>query len=223
MRKAGMTKQEITDYLNIDMRKIITDDIGQCLLIGKPEGGYFSIPKLVLSCVDYLGALYEGWNGERDSRTRRPIFTSSQKATHYIQNVLGQVFYEYRTRGALLWEIYRHGTVHLNQPKTLQYGAETIGWLIIKGGFEERTFIVQLPTTGGQKINKWIAHLVPDLYPNTTNEWFLPLSTTCLYEDLLKSLDVYIDMINKNPNLENNFRSAIDEMIKPDQTQITWH
>ena len=66
MRKANMTKAEIVDYLKNDLKPLVKDDVSPCLQIGVPtRAGFFSVPRLVLSCVDYLGALYMGWNGER--------------------------------------------------------------------------------------------------------------------------------------------------------------
>lgn len=224
LRKANMTKQEIVDYLRTDMKTIVEDDIKPCLLIGVPRGGYFSVPKLVLSCVDYLGALHSGWKTTEIFNDSRPNFTATKKAVGYLESVLGQVFSEYRVRGRLLWEIYRHGTVHLNQPKALQNATKTISWYIFKGDWKERTIVGSVPTGIGSSVLMPVTHLVPMPITGLPNEWILPICTTCLYEDLLASLDVYATMIQKEttPTLENNFRSAVDEMVKPEQTALTW-
>jgi len=217
-----MAKQEIVDYLKTDMKKIIEDDIKACLLIGVPNSGYFSVPKLVLSCVDYIGALYCGWKTTEVFNSGRPNFTATWKAVRYLEDVLGQVFPECKVRGRLLWEIYRHGTVHLNERKALQNGARTISWYIFKGDWKERMIIGAVPTGIGSSVQMPVSHLILMPVAGLPNDWILPTCTTCLYEDLLASLDVYAGMIQKDPNLENNFRSAVDEMVKPDQTNITW-
>jgi hypothetical protein len=217
-----MTRQEIVGYLSLEMRKVVEDDIKPCLLIGAPKGGYFSVPKLVLSCVDYLGALYCGWQPTERNSAGRPIFTSTLKAIKYLEDVFGQVFREYRSRGKLLWEIYRHGTVHLNEPKALQNGAKTISWFIFKGGWNERMIDADVPTGPGQSVRMYVSHIVPMEITGLPNVWILPICTTCLYEDLLRSLEVYAQKIQKDPNLENNFRNTVNEMVKPDQTNIPW-
>lgn len=224
LRKVGMTKQEIADYLRTEMKTIVEDDIKPCLLIGVPRGGYFSVPRLVLSCVDYLGALYCGWRTDEVFGDGRPNFTATRKAVKYLEDVFGEVFPEYRIRGRLLWEIYRHGTVHLNQPKALQNGARTISWYIFKGNWKERMIVGNVPTGIGTSVLMPVSHLVPMPMTRLPNDWILPICTTCLYEDLLVSLDVYADMIQKEttPTLESNFKSAVDEMVKPEQTTITW-
>jgi hypothetical protein len=217
-----MTKPEIVNYIHIDMKKIVEDDIKPCLLIGVPNGGYFSVPKLVLSCVDYLGALYCGWKTTEIFNSGRPKFTASWKAVKYLEDVFGRVFSEYTVRSKLLWEIYRHGPVHLNEPKTLQNGARTISWYIFKGDWKERTIVGTVPTGIGTSVQMVLQHLLPMEIIGLHNEWILPIGTTCLYEDLLASLDVYAGMMQKDFNLESNFRNAINEMVKPDHTTISW-
>jgi hypothetical protein len=218
-----MNKQEIIDYLTNDMKTLIEDDIKPCLLIHQPRGGYFSVPKLVLSCVDYLAALYCGWQ-THEAIGGRPNFTSTAKALRYLQEVFGQVFSEYRVRAELLWQVYRHGTVHLNEPKFLQNGAKTIWWQVFKGNFKQRMMLGAVPTGVGSSVQMVLSHLVPMEIPTLRNQWVFPICSTCLYEDLLDSLDIYAQKIDNDSTstLEAKFRSAVDEMVKPEQTTITW-
>jgi len=220
MRKPNMTQQEIVDYLNVDMKRNVEDYIKPALQIGLSTGGYFSVPKLVLSCVDYLGALYGGWNNEYYGG--KPQFTKTSKAVKYIQDIFGQVFADYKVRAELLWQMYRHGTIHLNEPKVLQNGAKTIEWFIFKAGSGERMIIGKVPTGIGQSVQMPVSHLVPMEITGLPNAWILPIGTTCLYEDLLRSLDVYAQMIQSNLNLENKFRNTVNEMVKPEATTLTW-
>lgn len=216
-----MNKREIVDYLSMDLKQFVIEDITPCLQIGvKTRGGFFSVPKLVLTCVDYLGALYVGWNNER-ARDGRPLFTSGSKAKAYIHNLFGEVYPEYKTHGDLLWEIYRHGTVHLNEPKVLLNGKRTISWQLFKGDFKERTIIGGVPTAPGKSVQMSQTHLVPEIV-GLPGEWMLPVCTTCLYEDLLASIDEYVSLIQKDPNIEARFRKTVDEMVKPDITSINW-
>jgi hypothetical protein len=221
-----MTKKDIVDYLTTDLKEIVNEDIKPCLLIGVPTlGGFFSVPRLVLTCVDYLGALYCGWK-PTEMTNGRPNFTASWKAIKYIQDVLGQAYSEYGVRAKLLWAIYRHGTVHLNQPKVLQNGAKTIAWHIYKGQLStgHQLIVSAVPTGIGTKVEMPIQHLFPMPIRGQSNDWILPISTTCLYQDLLESLDIYASMIQNETiaTLGDNFRSAMNEMVKPEQTAMTW-
>jgi len=222
MRKSNMITQEIVDYIAIDMKKTVVDDIKPCLLIGVREGGYFSVPRLVLSCVDYLGALYCGWKPTETYAGGKPNFTATRKAVRYLKDVFGQVFSDYKVRAELLWEMYRHGTVHLNEPKVLQNGTKSISWQIFKAGFNERMIIGGVPTGPGTSVQMYLSHLVPMEITGLPGQWILPIGTTCLYEDLVASLDVYAGMVLKDRSLEDNFRSAVNEMVKPEEVTIAW-
>jgi hypothetical protein len=95
------------------------DDISPCLNLGHDEGGYFAVPRLVLSCVDYLGAFYNGYRGRKD-RSGRRIFTDGKYSKAVLNDLFGQVDANYRTYSDLLWEIYRNSTIHLHSPKLLK-------------------------------------------------------------------------------------------------------
>jgi hypothetical protein len=217
-----MNKQEIVDYLSMDLKPFIIEDITPCLQIGfKTRAGFFSVPKLVLTCVDYLGALYVGWNNER--KNGRPVFTSGPKAKAYLRDLFGQVYAEYKTHGDLLWEIYRHGTVHLNEPKVLQNGTRTISWQLFKGDYKQRKVEGGgVPTAPGKFVRMDLTHLVPAEIVGLPGEWMLPVCTTCLYEDLVASIDQYVDLIQSNSAIEDSFRKTVNEMVKPEITGINW-
>jgi hypothetical protein len=214
-----MNKNEIIDYLTVELKRSIHDDILPAIGIGQPTGGYFSTPRLVLSCVDYLGALYCGWNPTQKWNNGRPKFTAGWKSIKYLKEIFGEVFPDYRVRAELLWEMYRNGTVHLVEPKVLKNGPSTIHWNIFKGALNQRMIDTG---RGGSIIQRYVSHLVPiQLSPN---DWELPLGICCLYQDLENSLDKYANHIQTEttPILESNFRSAMDEIAKPENTTISW-
>jgi hypothetical protein len=51
------------------------------------EMGNLIIPREVLACVEFLGALYSGYGGERDGRHR--LIATGKKSVKFIQNVFG--------------------------------------------------------------------------------------------------------------------------------------
>jgi len=60
-----MTQNEITSYLLNDLKVSVNNDVYPTIHPNNPEGGYFAVPRLVLSYVDYLGALYHGYTEEQ--------------------------------------------------------------------------------------------------------------------------------------------------------------
>lgn len=132
--KKDMNKDEICEYLEEDLKKSIFNDVKPIIQPHEKEGGYFGVSRLVLCYVDYLGALYIGYNGETDRSGRKKISTVN-KAKSYIKHVLSKVDPLYESYGDLLYEMYRHGTVHLYQPKTFinKDTKETLSWLTHKG------------------------------------------------------------------------------------------
>ncbi|MBI4258107.1 MAG: hypothetical protein HY619_04055 [Thaumarchaeota archaeon] len=208
----NMTMSQMRDYLISDLRRSVENDVLPCLRPAEQEGGYFAIPRLVLGYVDYLGALYHGYARRPHPRTNRRILASGNYAVTFLNDVFGAIDPNYRTRGKLLWEIYRNGTIHLYQPLTLENAGRTIEWLTYKG--PRRGTL----TLGTQTIN--VEHLVPSQVSVTM--WVQPISTICLYEDLLEAIDHYATLIQGNSILENKFRQVANALLIPEPTNVVW-
>lgn len=201
------------DYLTKDLKVSVVNDVSPCLLPNQAAGGYFSVPRFVLSYVDYLGALYHGYNGQKD-RSGRRIFASSTYAKAFLHDVFGAVDQNYRLYGDLLWEIYRHGTVHLYEPLRLSNQGRVINWAVYKG---RRTHRIPIQDVG---VRRLVTHLVPEWV--AMNEFIQPVSTLCLYQDLLNAIDSYSDMLTADVNLQNRFRNVTDALQRPESTNLTW-
>src|SRR5919197_2612133 len=111
-----MTISEIREYLLDDLKVSVEDDVKPCLNIGSSRGGYFAVPRLFCSYIDFLGRLY---------RAGHEVF---------LRDICGTSDPNYRIYGKLLWEVYRNGLIHTYQPKTLQHSGHKISWVIHKGG-----------------------------------------------------------------------------------------
>jgi hypothetical protein len=207
----NMDVNKILDYLTKDLQKSVINDVQPCLNLGRDEGGYFGVPRLVLSYVDYLGALYKGYNGKREPKTGRRIFTSGKYAKMFLNDIFGQIDPNYVTHGALLWEIYRNGTIHLYSPKILKdvKSNRTIGWMAHK---QDR--VCQLSSS----YNFLATHLVPHDHGN--NRWSQPVSIKCLYQDLV--IDKYASSIFKDSISQSKFRQTADALLDPEDTKLTW-
>jgi hypothetical protein len=208
----GMTLRQMQDYLTKDLRVSVVNDVAPCLQPTKPTGGYFAVPRLVLGYVDYLGALYHGYQG-RMNRGRR-VFAESGYAKSFLRDVFGQVDGHYALYGDLLWEIYRNGTIHLYQPLTLQNGQRVINWAVYKG---QRTQRILVQDVG---VPRFVRHLEPQWI--VLNHWIQPVSITCLYEDILLAIDTYVSMISSNASLQTCFRQVANALQVPEPTKLTW-
>src|SRR5918995_5366385 len=100
--RKNMDVTKVVDYLNNDLKVSIVNDVKPCLNLNRDEGGYFAIPRLVLSYVDYLGALYNGYTGLRDKRTNRRIFATNKYAKIFLDKIIGRIDPNYSKYGGLL-------------------------------------------------------------------------------------------------------------------------
>lgn len=209
--KKDMNISEICDYLEYDLKKSIVNDVQPVIQPSRQEGGYFGVPRLVLCYVDYLGALYEGYHGETDGKGRK-VIAKSNYAKIFIKKVLSKVNPLYERYGNFLYEMYRHGTVHLYQPKTFinQQTRETLSWVIYKGPRDADT----------QKFGR-IYHMQPKKMDNTA-KWIFPISLNCLFDDLVSSIDNFKEMLRANSNLVTNWKSTANALIEIEETNLRW-
>lgn len=101
-----------------DLVTSLNTDVAPIINPSRPEGGYFGVPRSVFCYINFLGLLYAGWDGSKDQRSgEKKNFGSSNQAKNFIKEVLGKINKHYETNGELLYDVYRHGTVHIYSPK----------------------------------------------------------------------------------------------------------
>lgn len=215
--KLDMTKQDIINYLTIDLKITIQNDILPQIKYKshQPVTPSFVIPRLVLGYVDYLGALYHGYTGRTNNRGRR-IFADPCYAKLFLKEVFGSFDPDYQRFGDLLWEMFRNGPIHLCEPLRLINGEKIINWLYYEGPKN-----TELSNVDSSSKSLQVTHLVPKNYP-MGKWWLLPVSITCLYGDLLKAVDKYANRIGSDGELENKFRQVADALHTPESTKIKW-
>lgn len=218
--KPDMSLEEIENYLLSDLKQSVIDDIGPVVQMWRGPGGYFAVPRLVLSYVDFLGSLYHGYNGLRDSRGRRIIAKSSYAKT-FLKEVFSKVDTLYRDCSDLLYEMYRHGTIHLYQPKEFfDSQNRRISWYTYKG---PRQAMLELKiNVGGQQRTLRIRgrHLTPLHVGN--QHWILPISINCLYEDLRDAIDKFVEMLRQNGSLVSKWNSTAQAILEPEEISMPW-
>lgn len=201
-----------------DLKRSLENDVYPIVQINNTQGGYFGVPRAVLSYVDYLGALYRGYSGEMN-RENRSIATSV-KAERFIRNVMGAIDPNYAINGRLLYKMYRHGTVHLYRPNTLRnrVTGENLLWVAYKGNRMDN-----IDHDGRLIVAE---HVVPQ-YGSDTEDLF-PVAINCLYDDLQAAIDHYYQMIEDEVNsgvttLQENYSNTKDALDLPEEVNLTWN
>lgn len=207
----GMSLEEIRTYFEDDLKVSIKNDIWPIVQADMPQGGYFGVPRSVLSYVDFLGALYGGYSGEKDRSERRRI-AIPEKAKKFMRDILKEVDDLYEQNGVLLYEMYRHGTVHLYRPHSLiRRDGRVLYWLAYKG---PREHWVNVPRA------LKVRHLQP-VTRDANRDW-LPVSITCLYDDLVAALDVFWMKLRNDAQVMGNWHSASAALCQPEVTKESW-
>jgi len=215
-----MSQAEISRYLQSELKRSIDAEVGTLIRSDDLPWCIFAIPRLVLSCVDFLGALYCGEFRIRFGHQK--VFTDKTKALKFLADMFGPFDSNYATYGELLWLMYRHGTVHLHQPReSLVNQRREITWALYKGDREKCGLKLDpIPELPQLQTSIDATHLVPA--DRGDNYWVQPISVDCLYRDLLSSVDKFDQAIKANTELEATFRETANLIILPQTTTLEW-
>jgi hypothetical protein len=159
-------------------------------LLDLPGHAPFAICREVLSYIDHLGHLYSG-RGQIGDRSRE-----------FMKQIVAKVDANYAKRAAELYQMFRCGPVHEFEPKVLENKkGELLMWLCYVG-----PRVTNIPVDG---ITSSVVHLEP-VASNTASRFWLPVSTTCLVEDLMRSIEVFETAGPENERITAWNRAARD-------------
>lgn len=176
------------DYLQM-LKGTVTADI--CPLLDVPGHAPFAICREVLSYIDHLGHLYSGRGGQVGDRSRE-----------FIKQVMAKTDPNYGKRADELYKMFRCGPVHEFAPKVLENKkGELLGWLCYKG------LRVDSIESNGQSMS--VVHLEPVASTATGHHW-LPVSTRCLIDDLMCSIEIFERAAPENERVTAWNRAARD-------------
>lgn len=183
-----MTIDKIEHFLlKGDMQDVIKYDIEPILHLELEPGGFFGAPRQILCMIDFLGAAYSG-----------KYKNTARGAVKFIKNIMGSnaIDPNYKINGELMYKMYRHGLIHLFQPKKFILEDKTkVEWSIYKGSRIQGTLIVKSDAES-YKFNN-VEHLKIVKHPKRdTSVLFICLNS--LIEDFKKSLEIYFQLINKD-------------------------
>ncbi len=204
----NMSLARMKSFLGEELKEQILLEIAPILHIGQDQGGYFGASRQILCFIDFLGTLYSGYDEKLDKKFKnskgkiREISTSDQ-SIKFIKEVMGEkIDPYYKLNGEVLYKMYRHGLVHLYQPKSfLQQDGRALFWLAYKGLRENATVrIGQIEVSG-------IRHVGKISGPDDKSE-YLAISINSLYYDLIQAIDLYLVMLEQDKSLQAKLVSA---------------
>jgi hypothetical protein len=162
---------------------------------------------MVFCYHDFLGLLYCGWGGKKHKKGYKHAFATHEKAKKFIKEIFGRIDNLYRVHGELLYDMYRHGTVHIYSPKKMianKFPNRTIEWLLYKGGRESWDYYENKATK--------FRHL--EIIEWSKDRFILPVSINVLYSDLIETIVLYRQMLrnDKSKRLLKNFSEVANAL-----------
>jgi len=198
---------EASPYLDMLAQTIINDI---CPLLNTRGGAPFSVSRQVFSYVDYLGTLYLG-----TSKTKTGCAVLAQVGTRfrrYLEDVMALTDTAYRRQAHVIYHMYRNGPVHEFDPKELKNESElTLSWLAYPG-------------QRADTIREWdmpVRHLHPSQYPKQKDLYYLPVSTICLVQDLLNSIEYFKGGLEEPCRLIKPWNEAAELLNEPTKYNFT--
>ena len=159
--------KEASEYL-INLRSTVVNDIQP--LLNTEGAAPFAISREVLCYVDHLSHLYTG-------RTE-----VGKRFSIFMNEVASKVDENYQSRSEEIYRMYRNGTVHEFEPKTLENNkGDLLYWLCFRG---ERVENLEIEGTNYQ-----VTHLVPC---GGSGRYWLPVSTKCFVDDLIEFINLFV-------------------------------
>ncbi len=186
----------------------------------REPSGCLIIPREVFAYVDFLGALYCGYDGSVDGAGRRKIADSS-KAVRFLNEVFGEVDEAYRSHGELVYQMIRHGTVHIFRPHMLRRAdGATIEWVTYEGGRRGVTV-----SYAGETLV--VSHIQPLMMDASESRYVLPVSISILLHDLVGAIDVYEAQMNAqhdggDTTLLERYGSTMAALVQSEATRLNW-
>lgn len=204
-------------FLNEEVKEQILLEIAPILHIGQEQGGYFGSSRQILCFIDFLGSLYKGYDETQDpdfkkSKGKRRKISYSSNAVKFIEDVMGEkIDPYYKLNGEKLFRMYRHGLVHLYQPKTLLlHNGNELVWFVYKGSREKHDEMID-----GIKYSE-VRHMGIIPHPKKKKVECLTISINCLYYDLIQAIDIYLTILKQDKTLQAKFISTANAIRKPE-------
>jgi len=213
--KRNMSQEEMIAFIDNELFPQIQKEIKNWIYPKKQTGGYFAVTRQIFCMVDFLGAVYSGYplKERKNDKNGRNIATSDKAIGFIVKFFEPKITYN-RDIVTKLYKMYRHGLVHLYQPKILKLSTKKrLAWFFYRG--KKHVDEIKIGTDKGERIFKNIDHLQVLFSESNKNYNYLVISIDCLYQDFEKAVKQYRDKLVSTKYLQRNWRTAINAICKP--------
>ncbi len=190
------------DFIVRDRLASLENDVNRCvpnLQDITESAGYAPFPAIMycFSIIDLLGSLYAG--NARGGKT-------TDNSAKYMEKYLKYP----KDKAQFLQRIYRHKIIHLSQPKpAVLYNKQIIAWRHTEN--EPSKHLTIDPTTGNVDLPSRLGRIHCDAQ--------YIVSIRVLKDDIKNSVihpeDGYLKDLRDNPDLQNKFVTAINQIYDP--------
>ncbi len=212
--KAGMTYDEAAEHLRQEIVGTLRHETEPLVR----EAKFFGATRAIMCDIDYVAALFEGWDGKDPRRIATP-----EKFRTFVETVFTTATGNqcYKVFAGHLYAMYRVGTVHLRHPKQLE--SKTASTPVLSWGIMvERTEDFDYPV-GGKAFTGTHMQLVKVDAAKT----ILPVSLNGLFEDFILACEHFAKLLEAEKaggchTMLGKWRSVADALIAPDRTKLRW-
>ncbi len=213
----NMSLARIKSFLSEELKEQILLEIAPILHLGQDQGGYFGSSRQILCYIDFLGALYAGYDENTDKdfkKDGRRRISTPKNVIDFIEDFMGEKIDPfYKINGGVLYKMYRHGLVHLYQPKSFkQINGRELRWFAYKGPREKH--IEEIKIDGRIVEFKDVRHVAIIPHPEKPNIEYLAASVNCLYYDLIQIIDIYLAVLEQDKGLQAKLISAANAICE---------
>lgn len=204
------TWAEASPYLDM-LASTVTNDVTP--LLNTQGGAPHTVSREVCSYADYLGALFVGTPAGMTGQDG--LAQVGIRFKRYLREVMGLVDPAYHGAAEVMYQMYRNGPAHEFDPKVLENKkGQWLAWLEYRGARRDNLEI--------EGYSVAVQHLKPLHLPSRlANSFHLPVSTLCLIQDLLGSIEYFKTVIGTESERVNAWNEAAAALDRPKQFEFT--
>jgi len=216
--KRNMTKDDMVEFIDKELLPQVELEIGNWIHPRKRQGGYFVVTRQILCMVDFLGAVYSGYTKsekKRDQKDGIERIAKTEKAKNYIAKFFKPNSTYNKVAIDNLYDIYRHGLVHVYQPRVLKFNSRrALQWFFYRG---QKRFYKRMAvdTPQGKKVFRDVGYLQVVFKSPSKKYYFFPIGIDCLYKDFVNSVKLYRDKLKSTKSLQRRWRTTVNAICKP--------
>jgi hypothetical protein len=222
--KKGMTHDEAAAHLRENVLHVARYETAR--MLGPPGPAYFSLVLGVMCGIDYVAALYTGWDGMGGHRA----IAKRWKTIAFMHDVMTTATAEagYKAYGEHVYDIFRCGTVHLGGPKRVKLTSQECSTPVLTWALMPR----RVDTVPIGRRNYSMRHLQPQVVKKQIEHYaevtVLPVSLYALFDDYVAACEFFAADLEAERDagesaLLRRWRSTADLLTQPEPVEnLEW-